>query len=118
MLPQRELFYYESNNLNFRLSQTLGGRNCKTIVYIDPSYCSGLGLVLHPYSSATDTRCVLVTLYLISVISPVLVVFVPSKNVADKEYPYTSMGCAFPRKLPSHPMLGSLVSKTSCPQRL
>ena len=55
--------------------------------------------------------------YLINVISPFLVVFVPSKNSTLKVYAYTSIGCITPFTFPSQPWNGYLVSNTFCPQR-
>src|SRR6187431_784824 len=55
--------------------------------------------------------------YLINVISPFLVVLVPSKNSTSSVYAYTSIGCIAPLYFPSQPIFLSFVSNTFCPQR-
>ncbi len=67
--------------------------------------------------SKNSKYLVLHTIYLISVMSPFLVAFFPSKNSTLKVYAYTSMGCTTPLNFPSHPMFTSFVSNTFCPQR-
>src|SRR5574339_92548 len=55
--------------------------------------------------------------YLINVISPFLVVLVPSKNSTSSVYAYTSIGCKTPLYFPSQPIFLSFVSNTFCPHR-